>query len=74
MVSQTEREIVADTDRPAGWAALPEGVTSYVLAQTAPCLTGFPVKAVGKNRISVDRFPLPEARRFELMAVRYSER
>jgi len=74
VVSQTEREIVADTDRPAGWAALPEGVTSYVLAQTAPCLTGFPVKAVGKNRISVDRFPLPEARRFELMAVRYSER
>jgi hypothetical protein len=73
VVSQTAYEIVSNTQRPAGWAALPEGVTSYVLAQTDPYLTGFPVKAVGKNRISVDRFPLPKAKRFEALEVRYLE-
>ncbi|OGG55581.1 MAG: hypothetical protein A3F84_20615 [Candidatus Handelsmanbacteria bacterium RIFCSPLOWO2_12_FULL_64_10] len=64
---------MSDTQRPAGWAATPEGVTGYVLAQTDPYRTGFPVRAVGKSRIGVGRFPLPKARRFELMAVRYDE-
>jgi len=35
--------------------------------------TGFPVRTVGRDRIGVDRFPLPKVRRFERMAVRCGE-
>ncbi|MSS72756.1 MAG: hypothetical protein EXS64_14880 [Candidatus Latescibacteria bacterium] len=73
VVSQTDQEMVTDTDRPEGWGDLPEGISNYVLVQAEPHLTGFPVKLAGKRRIAVDRFPLPKVRRFELLAVRFGE-
>ncbi len=71
VVSQTEREMVADGERPAGWATLPEGVTSYAVVRTGPHVTGFPVRSVRRDRVIVERFPLPKARGFELDEVRY---
>ncbi|MEW6750486.1 MAG: heparinase II/III family protein [Candidatus Latescibacterota bacterium] len=67
---QTGAELVAATPRPAGWTPAPEGVVPYVLLRTARCWTGVPVGTVGRRRIRGQRFPLPAASRFELLAVR----
>ncbi len=68
--AQTESEFLADTSRPADWPAAPESVTGYVRVETDGDATGFAVRAVSGERISVDRFPLPEVKRFDLPLVR----
>jgi hypothetical protein len=74
VASQTDRAMTLDRERPAGWPEIPEGVTHYALARTGSHRTGFPVRSVGRRHVAVDRFLLPEVKRFELMAVRYVER
>ncbi|MSS73752.1 MAG: hypothetical protein EXS64_20025 [Candidatus Latescibacteria bacterium] len=81
VVGQTETALTADANRPAGWTSSPQGVTNYVLVktgayatvQTGPHVTGLPVRSSGRDRILVDRFPLPKVTRFEMLEVRYCE-
>ena len=71
VVAHTATAVTADTPRPARWPRLPEDVTSHVRVDAGGYTTGFPVRTTGRNRITVDRFPLPRATRFHLPAVRY---
>ncbi len=72
-VNQTERTLFPDCARPSGWRRLPGEVTNYVRVKTGACWTGFPVRSTTRDRIAVDRFPLPAITRFELPAVQYRE-
>jgi hypothetical protein len=73
VAKQTPETLTADTLPPAGWPALPAGVTAYVLAGHGATLTGYPVKCLVGDRIDVDRFPLQPATAFRLLSVRYNE-
>ncbi|MBB29500.1 MAG: hypothetical protein CME25_11440 [Gemmatimonadetes bacterium] len=67
----TESRIATDEPRPRGWKNPPEGVKQYVRTKIGKYWTGFPVKNVGRNRISVERYPLQPCKRFELLETRY---
>ena len=67
----TTNELFTDTPRPAKWRALPPDVRPYVLIEVDDFMTGFFVTAVHDNSISIDRFPLTNASRFELEQVRF---
>ena len=73
VVSQTEREMVTDRERPARWPAVPAEVKPYVLVDAGQGETGFSVRSTGKRRIAVERFPLRTAERFVLPAVQWRE-
>ena len=67
----TESRMATDEPRPRGWKNPPEGVKQYVRTKIGKYWTGFPVKNVGRNRISVERYPLQPCKRFELLETRY---
>ncbi len=67
-----ENGFTTDTDRPAGWPAIPKDTVAYVLVGDG-IYTGFPVRALGRRRMRTARFPLQPARHFRLAAVRYAE-
>ncbi|MCE9592460.1 MAG: heparinase II/III-family protein [Planctomycetes bacterium] len=70
VVEKSADTLTVDADKPADWPATPAGVTSYVRTAADTACTGFPVASVGERRIVVGRFPLIDAARFELPAVR----
>jgi len=71
VAGHSETVLFPDTDCPSGWPALPGAATAYLLAGSGKQYTGFPVKSVGRERITVDRFPLLPAKRFSLLATQY---
>jgi hypothetical protein len=64
---QTANELVTDTALPSGWPETPARVTQYVLVGP----TGYPVKGVAGEHISVERFPLMPATDFSLFSTQY---
>jgi hypothetical protein len=69
--SNTETVIHTATERPRDWPSAPEDCRNYVLANDGAYDTGFPVEAVGRESITVGRFPLPKLTSCQLPAVRY---
>ena len=71
VLGHTQTAITTDTQRPARWPCLPAEVTNHVRVDAGGYMTGFPVRSTGRDRITVDRFPLPKVARFSLPAVRF---
>ena len=70
---QTEDSLYSSRTRPHPWPRIPKEVTAHVLVDTEQAVTAYPVKAVARERIVTQRFPLQQAQKFELAAVHYQE-
>lgn len=60
----------AATPMPEGWPPTPPGCSNYALVDVGELRTGFAVSRVEGGRVSVARFPVPEASAFALYALR----
>ena len=66
--------IAASRTRPYPWPRLPREVGAHLLVETEDGTMPYPIKAVGRDRIIVQRFPLPRnVKRFELASIHYQD-
>jgi len=66
VTSHDTNTIHTNTAKPDGWPSAVDGVGVYVRARTAGGWTGFPVFALERNAIRVERYPLPPVTEFSV--------
>ncbi len=67
-----DETILADSEPPRGMSDRTDGVTGYVAVEMGGRAVGLPVASVDGRRITVPRFPVPDASHIRLEAVRYA--
>ena len=70
VIRSTTSTLTSDTPAPAGFDALRDDCRNYVLIARGKCVTGYAVRSIEKNAITVERFALDKAERFDMPALR----
>jgi len=71
VLNNTEAVIATSTDKPGDWPSLPNDCQNHVLVNDGEYDTGFPIREVGTQTITVRRFPLPKVTSFQLPALNW---
>lgn len=67
----TGQRLDVSVSKPAGWPEVVVDANNYAVIHDGEHWTGFPISSCRADSINVNRFSLPEAERFKILALRY---